>query len=119
MLPGWYIYSKNGKRHQNRFRPSELVKNRWLVFVVNNGLQARGGWAPSCFLGNQLSCALTNAQDSKHGVDARHVREDAGVCDSDILEPTDLEGWIDDGHTILLDVTHLSGTGRMVDGVMD
>lgn len=69
--------------------------------------------------GDQLSGALTDTENSQHGVDCGHLGEDTGVSDTDGLETADLQLGINDSELVFLHVTHLGGTGRVVHGVSD
>lgn len=72
---------------------------------------------PAVSLGDHLSCALTDGENGQHGVDSRHLRENTSVSNSDTLESLDLELMIHNGEFILAHITHLGGTGRVVDSV--
>lgn len=74
---------------------------------------------PAVSLGNHLGRALANGEDGEHGVDGGHLGEDTGVGDTHALQTAHLELVVDDGKLVLLDVSHLCGAGRVVDGVGD
>lgn len=65
-------------------------------------------------LRHHLSAPLTDGQNSQHGVDSGHLREDTGVGNSDVLEAPDLQLVVHDRKLVLADITHLGGTSRVV-----
>jgi hypothetical protein len=67
--------------------------------------------------GNELSSALSDTEDSQHGVDCRHLGEDTGISDTHALQAADLQLGVDNSVLILLHVTHLGGAGRVVHSV--
>ncbi|KAI6759624.1 hypothetical protein HG530_010304 [Fusarium avenaceum] len=72
---------------------------------------------PALLCSDELSSSFTDSKNSDHRVDGRHLREDTSVDNAELADATDLKLRVDDSHLIALNVTHLGGTGRMVDGV--
>ena len=85
------------------------------VFFFFFFLQTRLLALPACLFGNQLGCPLTDSQHGQHRVDTGHLGEDAGVGDANVLQTTDFQLRVDHGQRIARYITHLGGTGRVVD----
>ncbi|KAI6757402.1 hypothetical protein HG531_003227 [Fusarium graminearum] len=74
---------------------------------------------PAVLCGNELSSPLTASKHRHHGVDSGHLGEDTGIDNSELVDAANLELRVDNSHLIPLGITHLSGTGRVVDSVGD
>lgn len=72
---------------------------------------------PSLLAGNQFSGTLTNAKDCDHGIDGGHFGKDAGVGNTQVLDAANPQLGINDGIFVFGHVTHLRGTGGVIDGV--
>src|SRR5699024_283071 len=106
--PGWIpAETPDGEQHDNVVFPGGQSR-------VHPTLPGFVAPVPRCSTGHEFSTTLTDHHGRGIGVAAGDVRDDRRICDTQAVDATYSQLWIDNGTLVR---SHPAGTDRMVDTV--